>query len=116
MADRFFQCVGSRSVLYRQVHVDLGDVHIRHDSTSRKLLGVGQGRGGCPSLRNGRIGQHGIVLLCGFTLGGQLGIVGVLDGGCVAGFYVRMTFFAQKFSHQRIEKQPQRHNAASRRQ
>ena len=69
-----------------------------------------------PLHRNGRIGQHGIVLLCGFTLGGQLGIVGVLDGGCVAGFYVRMTFFAQKFSHQRIEKQPQRHNAASRRQ
>ena len=103
-------------MLYRQVYTDLGDVHISHGTAHRELLGIGQGRGGCPSLRDRRIGQHDVVLLCGFTLGGQLGVVGILDSGCVAGFYVRMIFFAQKFSHQRVKQKPQRHNTASRRQ
>ena len=116
MADRFFQRVGSRTVLYRQVYTDLGDVHIRHGTTHRKLFCIRQGRGGCPSLGNGCAGQHSIVLRCGFALGGQLGIVGVFDSGYVAGFYVRMILFTQKFSHQWVKQKAQRHNAASCRQ
>ena len=59
-----FQRVRVRTMLHGQVHVDFGNVHIGHDAAHRELLGIGQGRGGCPSLGNGRrAGQHGVVLL-----------------------------------------------------
>lgn len=46
-----------------------------------------------PLPQNGRIGQHGVVLLRRLPLGGQLGIVGALDGRSVVGLYVRMVLF-----------------------
>ena len=110
------QRVRVRAVLHRQIYVDFRDVHIGHDAAHRELLGVGQGRGGCPSLSDSCAGQHGVVLLCGFTLGGQLGIVSVFDGGGVGGFYIGVVLFIQEFSHQWVKQKPQRHNAASRRQ
>ena len=116
MADRFFQRVGSRTVLHGQVHVDFGDINIGHDTAHGELLGVGQGRGRSPSLRDRRIGQHGVVLLCGFTLGGQLGIVGVFDGRSIGCLHIGVISFAYQLTNQWIEKQPQRHNAASCRQ
>lgn len=111
------QRVCVRAMLHRQVYVDFGDVHIGHDAAHRELLGIGQGRGGYPSLCDGRLaGQHGVILLRRLPLGGQFGIIGVRDGGGVGGFYVRMIPFAQKLSHQWVKQQPQRSNAASRRQ
>ena len=91
-------------MLHGQIYVDLGNVHIRHDTAHRKLFGIRQGRGRCPSLCDGRCaGQHGVILLRRLPLGGQFGIIGVRDGGGVGGFYVRMIPFAQKFSHQRVK-------------
>ena len=116
MANRLFQRVRVRAVLHRQIYVDFGDVYIGHGAAHRELLGIGQGRGGCPSLCNGCTGQHGVVLLCGFTLGSQLGVVGICNGLGVGGFHIRMILFTQKFSHQRVKQKPQRHSTASRRQ
>ena len=36
MTDRFFQRVGSCSVLHRQVHVDFGNVNVAHDTAQRQ--------------------------------------------------------------------------------
>ena len=69
-----------------------------------------------PPLCDGRAGQHGVVLLCGFTLGGQLGVVGVRDNCGVGGFHIGMILFIQEFSHQWVKQKPQRHSTASRRQ
>ena len=92
-------------------------MEIGHDAAHRELLGIGQGRGGCPSLGNGRrAGQHGVVLLRGFTLNGQLGVIGVRDNCGVGGFHIGMILFIQEFSHQRVKQKPQRCNTASRRQ
>ena len=104
MADRFFQRVGSRTVLHGQVHVDFGNVNIAHDAAHGELLGVGQGRGICPSLRDRRIGQHSIVLLCRLPLGGQLGIVGICNGCGVGGFHIGMIFLVHQLADQWIEK------------
>ena len=93
MAHRFFQRVGFRSVLYRQVYTDLGDVHIRHDTTHGKLICVGQGRGGCPSLRDRRIGQHGVILLRRLPLGGQFSIVSIFDSCGVGSFHIGVVLF-----------------------
>ena len=83
------QRVRVRAVLHRQIYADLGDVHIGHDTTHRELFGIGQGRGGSPSLCDGRLaGQHSVVLLCGLPLGSQFGIIGVFNSGGVDGFYV----------------------------
>ena len=112
-----FQRVRVRTMLHGQVHVDFGNVHISHDAAHRELLGIGQGRGRCLSLCNGRrAGQHGVVLLRGFTLNGQLGVLGVRDNCGVGGFDVRVVFLTQKFSHQRVKQQSQRRNATSCRQ
>ena len=116
MADRFFQCLCARTVLHGQIHTYLGNIHIRHDAAHGELICVGQGRGRSPSLRDRRIGQHSIVLLCRLPLGGQFGIIGVRNNCGVSGFHVRMIFFTQKFSYQRVKQKPQRHNTASRRQ
>ena len=116
MTHGFLQRVRARSVLHWQIYVDLGNVDVAHDTAHGKLLGIRQGRGRCPSLSNSCAGQHGIILLCCLPLGGQLGFVGVFDGGGVGGFYVRVVFLTQKFSRQRIKHQPQRCNTASRRQ
>ena len=88
------QRVCVRAMLHRQVYVDFGDVHIGHDAAHCELLGVGQGRGGSPSLRNShRAGQHSVILLRRLPLGGQLGIVSVFDGGGVGGFYIGVVLF-----------------------
>ena len=110
------QRVRIRAVLHWQIYADLGNIDVAHDTAHGKLLGIGQGRGRSPSLGNGCAGQHGVVLLRGFPLGSQLDVIGVRDSCGVGGFYVRMIPFAQKFSRQRIKHQPQRRNAASRRQ
>ena len=59
MLQRF--CVGT--VLYGEIYVNFGDVHIRHDAAHRELLGIRQGRGQSPSLSDGQAGQHGVILL-----------------------------------------------------
>ena len=75
-------------MLYRQVYTDFGDVDVSHDAAHCELICVGQGRGGCPSLGNGCAGQHGVILLRRLPLGGQFGIIGVLDSRGVSGFHV----------------------------
>ena len=55
-------------MLYGQINVDFRNINIAHDTTHCELLGVGHGRDGCPSLRDGRAGQHGVVPLCGLPL------------------------------------------------
>jgi len=80
-------------MLHRQVHVDFGDVDVSHDTAHRELICVGQGRGRSPSLRDRRIGQHGVILLRRLPLGSQLGIVGVLDGGSVGSFHIGVVLF-----------------------
>ena len=95
MAHSALQCPCIRTMLYGQVHVDLRNVDVAHDAAHRELLCIRQGRGGSPSLCNGRrAGQHSVVLLRRLPLGSQLGIVGVLDGGGVGGFHIRMIPFA----------------------
>ena len=116
MAHGPFQCLCACAMLHRQVHVDFGDVDVSHDTAHRELICVGQGRGGSPSLRDRRIGQHGVILLCRLPLGGQLGIIGVLYGRGIGCLHVGVVLFTQKFSHQRVKQKPQRHNTASRRQ
>ena len=117
MADRLFKRVCRRTVLHRQIHFDFGNVHIGHDAAHRELFFIRQGRGRSPSLCNGRrVGQHGVVLLCGFPLCSQFGFVGAFYGCGVDGFHIRMILFTQKFSHQWVKHQAQRRNAASRRQ
>ena len=92
MANRLFQRVGARAMFHRQVHADFRNFHIAHDTAHRELLGIRQGGGRSPSLRDGRAGQHGVVLLCGFTLCSQLGFVGFFNSGGVGGFDVRVVF------------------------
>ena len=75
-------------MLYRQVYTDLRDVHISHGTAHRELVGVGQGRGRSPTLRDHCIGQHGVILLRRLPLGGQLGIVGARYGRDIGGFYI----------------------------
>ena len=87
------QRVRTRTVLHREVHVDFRNVHIRHDAAHGELICVGQGRGRSPSLRDRRIGQHGVILLRRLPLGSQLGIVGVLDGGSVGSFHIGVVLF-----------------------
>lgn len=106
-----------RAVLHGQINIDFRNINIAHDTAHCELLGIGQGRGGYPSLGNGRrAGQYSIVPLCGFTLGSQLDVIGVRNSGGVGGFYVRVVFLTQNFSHQRVKHQAQRHNTESRRQ
>ena len=104
MADRFFQCLCARTVLHGQIHTYLGNIHIGHDAAYRKLLGIRKGRGECPSLRDRRIGQHGVILLRRLPLGSQFGIVGVLDGRGVDSFYIGVVLFAHQLTDQWIEK------------
>ena len=80
------QRVRVRAVLHGQIYADFRDVHIGHDTTHRELFGIGQGRGGSPSLCDGRLaGQHSVVLLRGLPLGSQFGIIGVFNSGGVDG-------------------------------
>ena len=61
-------------------------------------------------------GQHGVVLLCGFTLGSQLGVVGICNGLGVGGFHIRMILLTYQLTDQWVKQQPQCRNTASRRQ
>ena len=99
------QRVRVRATLHRQVYVDLGDVYIGHDAAHCELLGIRQGRGGCPSLGNGcRAGQHGVVLLRGFPLCSQFSFVGVFNGGGVGCLHIGVVLFAHQLADQWIEK------------
>ena len=103
MAHRTLQRVRVRAVLHRQICTDFGNVHIGHDAAHRELLGIRQGRGGCPSLSDSYAGQHGVILLCRFTLGGQLCIVSIFDSCSVVSFHIGMTLVIDNYAGPWIE-------------
>ena len=105
MAHGALQCLRVRTMLHGQIYVDFGNVYVAHDAAHGELLRIRQGRGGSPSLCNSRrAGEHSVVLLRGLPLGGQFDVIGVLNGGGISGFHIRMIFLAYQLTDQRIEK------------